>query len=457
MIKEDSANMIEKSFDHHPLIPYDPSVMIYISAGDVVLPYEYTNWMDEVESWKDGAYISHSLNPQPTWRIKGPDAIKYLSSVLVNNFEKFPIGTAKHAIMCNEKGLNMGDGVMLRLDEDEFLFYEMGALYIAHVFEQGNWNAVGEDLTGTKFMYQIAGPRSLEIIEAAAGKDLHDIRFLHHRKSSIAGVEVNVIRVGMAGSLAYELHGDAQYGRVVYNRVLEAGKPLGLKRIGFRSYLMNHTEDGFPQFVIHFTHPWIVEDENFVAKLKKRGDVIRCNTVCRGSMGPDIRLRFCNPVELGWANRISFNHDFVGRAALEKEVANPRRKMVTLVWNAEDILDIYASKFKPGEPYANIDTPIHNLYDGNGMTLFADQVLKNGKLIGISSGRLYSYHFRQMLSLCTIDVEHSDIGNEVIVLWGDPGTKQKEIRATVSRFPYFNENRNENIDVNTIPRLAKYK
>jgi glycine cleavage system aminomethyltransferase T len=86
--------------------------------------------------------------------------------------------------------------------------------------------------------------------------------------------------------------------------------------------------------------------------------------------------------------------------------------------------------------------------------LYADKVLKEGKEIGISSGRNYSYYYRDMLSLASVDVVHAALGTELTVLWGDEGTRQKEIRATVSRFPYLNENRNENIDVSTIP--SKY-
>lgn len=82
-------------------------------------------------------------------------------------------------------------------------------------------------------------------------------------------------------------------------------------------------------------------------------------------------------------------------------------------------------------------------------------MLKDGKLVGISSGRAYSYYFREMLSLSSIDAAHSALGTEVIVLWGDPGARQKEIRATVSRFPYLNKDRNENVDVSTIPCRAK--
>jgi glycine cleavage system aminomethyltransferase T len=169
-------------------------------------------------------------------------------------------------------------------------------------------------------------------------------------------------------------------------------------------------------------------------------------------MGPDLRLRYRTPVELGWEKMINFDHEFIGKAALEKEVASPRRKMVTLVWNPEDVLDIHASQFRPGEPYAAMDNPFERFVEAAGWAYYADQVLKDGKLVGISSGRIMSYNQRQMLSLCSIDVEHADLGNEVIVLWGDPGTRQKEIRAIVSRFPYLEKDRNECFDVSVIPR-----
>ena len=64
------------SFIHHPLIPYDPNVVLYFAGGPVLLPFEYTGWQDEVMSYKETAYISHSLNPMPTFSVKGSDAVR---------------------------------------------------------------------------------------------------------------------------------------------------------------------------------------------------------------------------------------------------------------------------------------------------------------------------------------------------------------------------------------------
>ncbi|GHU67352.1 hypothetical protein AGMMS49983_18390 [Clostridia bacterium] len=82
----------------------------------------------------------------------------------------------------------------------------------------------------------------------------------------------------------------------------------------------------------------------------------------------------------------------------------------------------------------------------------ADHVTaKVGTKIGISSGTTYSYYYREIISHGTIDVDQAEIGNEVIIHWGDFGKKIKEVRATVDRFPYLDLPRNENYDLSTVP------
>ena len=143
------------------------------------------------------------------------------------------------------------------------------------------------------------------VLEAASGDDLHDIRFMHHRLSSVVGnTEVRVLRMGMAGTLAYELHGRVEDARPVYRAIFEAGEPFGIRRLGHRAYMMNHTENGFPQAYYHFPYPWR-EDKDFAEYVTKIGGAIGFNSALAGSMGPDIRLRYRNPVELGWTGMIN--------------------------------------------------------------------------------------------------------------------------------------------------------
>lgn len=74
-------------------------------------------------------------------------------------------------------------------------------------------------------------------------------------------------------------------------------------------------------------------------------------------------------------------------------------------------------------------------------------------MVGISSGRIHSWYYQRMLSLGFIDPKYAVEGTELVVLWGNPGERQKEIRATVARYPYMNTDRNEDVDVmEKIPR-----
>ena len=147
--------------------------------------------------------------------------------------------------------------------------------------------------------------------------------------------------------------------------------------------------------------------------------------------GSDISDYYRSPLELGWSYAVKFDHDFLGRAALEAEAANPRRVIRTLVWNPDDVIDVYASLFKQGENYDFIEFP---RYQRGGM--YVDMVLKDGKQVGCTSSYGYSYHFREMLCLAVLDIDAAELGNEVTVIWGAPGHPKKEIRAIVAKTPY---------------------
>jgi glycine cleavage system aminomethyltransferase T len=356
--------------------PFDPDVDTYFYSRTTlehgsVLPLEYSGWRNEVMSWKETCYLHSGLNPAFTYRVKGPDALKLFSDICVNGFTKFPIGSLRHAIMCNDEGLIVAHGVLLRVGEDEFLTHYLG-LWTDVKLKSGRYDAQGEFIHD-EFIFQVAGPRSLEVLEVATRECLHDIGFARHRMSCIDGKHVRVLRVGMAGTLAYEVHGKSQDVMAIYDALMKAGQPIGITKLGRTAYTMNHTENGFPQLFVHFPAP-LHEDQSF---MERYGDQWKSRPapMLSGSMGSDIRLRYRNPVEVGWARTIKFDHDFIGRAALEQEVANPRRQMVTLEWHTEDVVDVYASQFRPGEHFLPMEPNHSSQYKGRHQ-MYADQVVK---------------------------------------------------------------------------------
>jgi len=160
---------------------------------------------------------------------------------------------------------------------------------------------------------------------------------------------------------------------------------------------------------------------------------------------------YLTPWDLGYGFMVKFDHDFTGREALEKIARNPRRQKVTLVWNGEDVTRVIASLFHKGDPYKCIDLPLTNY-----ASLSYDKVVKNGKMVGLSTFSSYSFNERSMLSLGILENEYSAAGTEVTLVWGEEGGgsakptveghKQVEIRATVGPVPYGQQARESYAD-----------
>ena len=67
--------------------------------------WEFGGWRPESMSWKTGCYIHAGLSSTGPVSIKGPEAKKYLQSLVINSLANFPIGSMKHGVMCTGDGL----------------------------------------------------------------------------------------------------------------------------------------------------------------------------------------------------------------------------------------------------------------------------------------------------------------------------------------------------------------
>lgn len=400
---------------------------------------EYTDWQDESMSWKETCYIG---DWSFLWerRFKGPDVLKLFSDVSVNSYEKFAINQSKHCIHTNDDGKVIAEGIVTRLSEDEVMLFGRGTFWVDYKLRNGSYN-----VTSTPddwFNFQISGPQAVHVVEKACGQGLRDIKFMHNGWIKIAGRDVLALRQGMAGEIGYELQGSTEYAGEVYAALLEAGKEFGMRQLGGRTAFINHLEACFPTIITDYLPAMFDEDmKDYLDEFRSAMPAFASTFNIAGSFeSNDIRDWYRNPVELGWGKVIKFDHDFIGREALEKEVANPKRVIRTLVWNPDDVIEVYASLFKQGQPFDFMEMP----RDQRGF-MYADKVMKGDTLVGVTTSRGYSFYFRQMLSLCTLDVEHAEPGTEVSVVWGNPGHPQKVVRATVAPAPYKTDNRRADV------------
>jgi vanillate/3-O-methylgallate O-demethylase len=257
---------------------------------------------------------------------------------------------------------------------------------------------------------------------------------------NVGGQPVRTLRHGMAGAPGLELWGPYEGYDEVRATILEAGREFGMEPCGARAYASNTLESGW----IPSPLPAIYTGEEIRGYREWLGaDSYEATNALAGSfVSDDIEDYYVNPWELGYGPFVKFDHDFIGRDALQSIDADAQRHKVTLAWEGEDVAKIFASLFDvEDDAYQLFDLPIANYGSSN-----FDSVLdRDGNVVGYSMFSGYSANEKRALSLATVDPA-VQIGDEVTVVWGEPDGgsgkttvephKQLNVRAVVSPVPY---------------------
>ena len=419
----------------------------------VVAP-EFSNWRNEQVAWRKSVVLFDQAHHMVDLFIKGPDALKLISDTAVNSLAGFKPNMAKQYVAVNHEGYVIGDGILFYLGENELQYVGRApaANWLMFNAEKGGYRVevlkddrspsrpMGKPVKRINYRFQIQGPAAWNLIEKLHGGPLEKLKFFHMGQMNIAGRTVRTLRHGMAGAPGLELWGPYEDGDYIRNAILSAGQEFGIVPVGSRTYPSNTLESGW----IPSPLPAIYTGEKLQAYREWLGaDSYEAAGSIGGSfVSEKIEDYYLNPWEIGYGTFVKFDHDFIGRAALEKIDAGKQRKKVTLAWNAEDVAKIFASLFQPGgENYKFFDLPLANYASSN-----YDAVIDSaGRTVGLSMFTGYTYNEKAALSLATVDHE-IPLGTELRVLWGEEngGTKkttvephkQLAVRAVVSPVPY---------------------
>src|SRR5690554_3609468 len=87
-----------------------------------VVPAEFTNWRREVRAWRETAVLFDQTHHMVNLFISGPDALKLISDTGINSVANFRVDTAKQYVPVTPSGHVIGDGILFRESEDEFVF-----------------------------------------------------------------------------------------------------------------------------------------------------------------------------------------------------------------------------------------------------------------------------------------------------------------------------------------------
>nr|WP_274637743.1 aminomethyl transferase family protein [Microbacterium bovistercoris] len=421
---------------------------------------EFTNWRDEQRAWQRTAVLYDQSHHMSDLNIKGPDALKLISDLAVNSVANFPVDVAKQFVAVSPDGHVIGDNILFHLSDDEYQAVGIppSINWMHYHAETGGYDVEvwRDDHSGYRdgdpvlYRYEIQGPGAMEVIREAIGGEPPQLKFFHMTTLTIAGKPVRALRHGMAGEPGLELWGPWEDNAVVRAALMKAGETTGLTPVGGRAYHTNALESGWLPRPL----PAIYTDDSLADYRRWLTDKARGyerTAPLGGSFySENIEDYYVTPFELGYGKIVKFDHDFIGREALERMVAEGRtdtRRKVTLVWNGEDTGAAFASMFQDGVGAKFFNLPMA-LYD----TFHFDRVEVDGRLVGLSTWTGYSANERRMLSLAVVEPEFAEPGTEVEVVWGEDPVSSKaqveehvqvKIRATVQPAPLTVEARTD--------------
>lgn len=212
--------------------------------------------------------------------VRGPDAAEFLNRLYTFGFAKLPVGKTRYAVMANEHGVVIDDGVAGRLSENHF-YVTATTSGVDRIYQQMlKWNAQWRlkvdiaNVTTALAAVNIAGPKSRQVVQKICQDvDLSNEAFpyLGLRTGTIYGIPVRILRVGFVGELGYEIHFPARYGEFMWDKLMEAGKPFAMKPFGVESQRLLRLEKGhiiISQDTDGMTHPQEVDLGWAVARKK---------------------------------------------------------------------------------------------------------------------------------------------------------------------------------------------
>lgn len=222
-------------------------------------------------------------SPLRKWDLRGPDALALADVLFTNDMSALEIGQVRYGAICDEQGKMLMDGTVFHVAEDHCLSitsYDSDLEWFRKVATDRRLDVRIEDRTAQMPHLQVQGPRARDVLgPITEGVDVHTLRYFRFVTDgvTVAGCPCWLSRTGYSGELGFEIYCAPDDAATVWDAVVEAGEPHGLRPIGLSAIETLRIESGllFPDvdYFPHQTDPYEVRLDN-VIKLDKATDFI---------------------------------------------------------------------------------------------------------------------------------------------------------------------------------------
>ena len=204
-----------------------------------LMPVQYSGVIDEHRTVRSAAGL-FDLGHMGQVRVTGPDALAYLQHVTTNDVSALEPGDAQYSLLPNAQGGVIDDIIVYRLsDEPGYLVVINAANHDKDVawmqqqrLIQPELEVDVEDVSESLGMIAIQGPMAPEIVASLTETDLSGLEPFHCLRASVAGLPVLVARTGYTGEDGFEFYVPQEQTAELWDALITAGTPHGLKPIG---------------------------------------------------------------------------------------------------------------------------------------------------------------------------------------------------------------------------------
>ena len=262
------------------------------------MPVQYSGLVEEHVAVRTAAGL-FDLSHMGELFVEGDEAAAALDYALVTAPSRLAIGRAHYSMICDAGGAVLDDLIVYRLAAERYMVVANGAnreVVAAAIAERlSGFSATLDDASMRTALVAIQGPASPAMLQAETSADLTPLKYYAIVDGSIAGVPVMIARTGYTGEDGFEVYVAWDKAQIIWDTLLEAGKPGGLIPCGLGSRDTLRLEAGMPLY------------------------------------GQELD-RTTTPFEAGLGRVVKFDKegDVVGRAALEAAKDSPTKQLVAL-------------------------------------------------------------------------------------------------------------------------------
>jgi aminomethyltransferase len=363
------------------------------SSYDVLHDHEY-------HAIRGGAGLI-DVSPLYKYDVKGRDALKFVNRLITRDAAKCAVGQAMYACLCDEQGKVIQDGTVFRFGEASFRFHLADPSLRWFRLNAAGLDVDFEDVSERIGVLAVQGPASRDILNHVAETDIDRLNFFRFAAARLGAIASVVSRTGYTGDLGYEIWISVEQAEPLWDLLIKAGRPYGLRPAGMLALDMTRLEAGF-----------VLIEVDYVSAEKALTQTQRFSPY---------------EIGLGWTVNLE-KENFVGRAALrrEKERGSPRQ-LVGLEIDWEDFERLFnEAGLPPQVPTAAWRSRV--------------PVFRRGRQVGRATTGCWSPTVKKYIALAIVQRDCSALGSPLKLEIAVEDEKRL-VQATVVKLPFFDPER----------------